>query len=152
MTLMKKVYARNRKAKLNYEFEDTLEAGISLKGSEVKSIRQGRINISDAYVAILNGEAYLMNAHISPYQPAGINNHEPLRERKLLLKRREIDKLAGRVQQKGYTLIPLTVYDRNGKIKVEIALAKGRKKHEKKEMLKERDIERELRKTYKYRS
>ncbi len=146
-----KVYARNRKARLNYDIEEKLEAGICLKGSEVKSIREGRVNIGDAYVAIIRGEAFLENAHISPYKPAGAGNHEPERPRKLLLKRRELDKLAGRVQQKGYTIVPLSIYDKAGKIKVEIALARGRKKYEKKEKIKERDMERELRKTFKHR-
>lgn len=144
-----KIITRNKRASLDYDIEEKFEAGIVLQGSEVKSIRNGRINIQDGYVSIQRGEAILHNTHISPYPPAGPNNHEPLRERKLLLKRRELDRLAGKVKTRGYTIIPLSVYIKGDKIKVEIGLGRGRKKYEKKEKIKERDIEREMRREFK---
>lgn len=146
-----KIIAKNKKAHLNYEIEEKMEAGIVLKGTEVKSIRQGRINIKDGYVMIKKGEAWLINTHISPYPPAGLNNHSPERERKLLLHRKEIDRLTGKSQQRGYTIIPLSVYLKRNRVKVEIGIGRGRKKYEKKEKIKERDIEREIRRDYKQR-
>ena len=139
-----KVIAKNKKAFFNYDIIETLEAGIVLKGSEVKAIRDGKINIKDSYVIISDGEAYLLNSHINPYKYSTYDRPEPTRKRKLLLHRREIDKLSGKLQTKGLTLVPLKVYFKNGKIKVEIGLAKGKKNFDKRRTIKERDIKREM--------
>ncbi len=140
------IIATNKKAYHNYEMVESFEAGISLLGSEVKSIREGRISLKDSYAEIRNGEVFLLQAHISPYEPANRFNHEPLRERKLLLHRQEIKRLIGKIREKGYTLIPTKVmFNEKGKVKVEISLAKGKKAYEKKQALKERDLDREMR-------
>jgi len=141
-----KVIATNKKAYHNYEIFDSYEAGISLLGSEVKSIREGKISLKEGYAEIKGGEVYLLNCNISPYAPANRFNHEPQRERKLLLHRRQIKRLIGKTKEKGFTLVPTKVLiNDKGKVKVEIALAKGKRAYQKKEAIKERDLERELR-------
>ena len=141
-----RIIAQNKKAYYNYEILESYEAGVSLMGSEVKSIRQGRISLKEAYAEIKSGEAFLVNCHISPYASANRFNHEPLRERKLLLHRREIKRVMGKMKEKGFTLIPTKVLitDR-GKIKVEVSLAKGKRAYQKREAIRERDREREMR-------
>jgi SsrA-binding protein len=137
-----KIIADNRQARYLYEILETYEAGIQLIGSEVKSIRAGKVNVQDGYALIRNSEAWLINVHISPYQASGqYFNHEPRRTRKLLLNRKEINKLIGQVEQKGLTLIPLKLYFR---IKVSIGLAKGKKLHDKRETMKRRDDQRDM--------
>jgi SsrA-binding protein len=139
-----KVAATNKKARHDYFIEDTLEAGIVLTGTEVKSIRQGKVNIKDSYANIENGEVFLYNMHISPYEQGNIYNVDPLRVRKLLLNKREIRKLIGLTTIKGYTLIPLSLYFKNGKVKVELAIAKGKKLYDKRETIAKRDAERKI--------
>lgn len=141
---VKKV-ATNRKARHEYFIEETIEAGIVLKGTEVKSIRQGKVNIKDSYATIKNGEVFLKEMHISPYEQGNIFNVDPLRQRKLLLKKREIRKLNSYIMQKGYTLIPLSIYIKNGLVKVELAVAKGKKLYDKREDIARRDAERRIR-------
>ncbi|MDQ7055231.1 MAG: SsrA-binding protein SmpB [Persephonella sp.] len=144
-----KVVATNKNAYHNYNIIETYEAGLVLEGSEVKSIREGSVNLRDSFIRIDNGEAYIHNMYVAPYKPAGKLQHDPYRKRKLLLHKREILKLMGKVQEKGLTIIPLKLYFKNGKAKLEIALAKGKAKYEKREAIKERDIKRELSKKYK---
>jgi len=145
-----KTIAVNKPARFNYEILETFEAGIVLQGSEVKSVREGRISLKESYADIRDGEIVLVDCHINPYEAANRWNHDPLRLRKLLLHRREIRRLTGKVQERGLTLIPLQVIlTDKGLIKIEIALGKGKKIHEKKEALKERDLNRELRATLK---
>ncbi len=139
-----KVIAKNRKARFNFEIIESYEAGIELKGTEVKSIRMSKINISDGYASIDNGEVFLKQVHISPYEQGNIFNVDPLRVRKLLLHKREIDKLLGETTQKGYTLVPLSVYLKRGKVKVEIGLAKGKKLYDKRESLAKKDMQRRV--------
>ncbi len=139
-----KIVAQNRKAYHDYHIEESLETGIALKGTEVKAIREGRINLKDSYVLIKDNEAYLLNCHISPYSHGNIMNHDPLRTRKLLLHKKEIQKLIGKTKEKGYTLIPLKVYFKGPYIKAEIGLAKGKKFFEKREKIKEREARREI--------
>ncbi len=145
-----KVVANNRRARKNYELLDTYEAGVVLLGSEVKSLRLGNANLKDAYASITDGEVWLHNLHIGPYPAAGKHNqHDPERVRKLLLKRREIDRVFGRQIERGFTLVPLRIYFRNGRAKVEIAVARGKKNYDKRDILKreavERDVEQALR-------
>lgn len=140
-----KVVATNRKARHEFFIEDTIEAGIVLKGTEVKSIRQGKLNIKDGYASIDDGEVYINNMHISPYEQGNIYNVDPLRKRKLLLNRREIRRLAQDIQLKGYTLIPLSVYIKEGKVKMELATAKGKKLYDRREDIAKRDAERRMR-------
>ncbi len=148
----KKIVCKNRKARHEYEILDTIEAGLVLLGPEVKSLRDGRANLTDAYASFEKGEAYLYNMHISPYPHASnIGTLDPTRPRKLLLHKREIKRLMGKTQEKGLTLIPLSVYFRNGRAKVELALAKGKKIWDKRESIKRRTIDRELQKKYKIR-
>lgn len=128
-----KVIAQNKKARHDYFIEDTLEAGIALSGTEVKSIRLGKVNLKDSHAAVHQGDMYVYGMHISPYEQGNIFNKDPLRIRKLLLHRREINKLYGLVKQDGYALVPLQVYLRNGKVKLELALAKGKKTYDKRE-------------------
>ena len=139
-----KIIAENRKARFNYFIEDTYEAGMVLTGTEVKSMRQGRANLKDAYARIKNGEVYVYQIHISPYPFAYYNNHEPLRVRKLLLHKREIKKLYAKVNEKGHTLVPLKLYFKDGKIKLELAVAKGKRKYDKRDTIKRRDEKRDL--------
>lgn len=135
--------ARNRKAFHDYLILDKYEAGLQLQGSEVKSLREGRCNLKDSYAVVMEGEMYLLNCHISVYEPAARMNHEPERRRKLLMHRKEIDLLFGKVQQKGLTLIPLRLYWKDGRAKVEIGLCKGKQLHDKRATLKERELKRE---------
>ena len=147
-----KIIAENRKARFNYFIEDRMEAGLVLKGTEVKSLRQGRANLTDAYARIKNGELYVHQMHISPYPFAYYNNHDPLRVRKLLLHKREIRKLYGKLNERGFSLIPLRLYFREGKVKLLLGLAKGKKQHDKRETIRRRDEKRDLdrqRKKYK---
>jgi len=146
-----KVVANNRKAKHEYFLLDTFEAGLVLKGSEIKSIRAGQLSLAQAYVSIENGEAWLVNAHIAPYNQANRFNHDPLRPRKLLLHRKQIKKLFENVRQKGTTIVPLRVYLKDGKAKVEIALAKGKKHYDKRAEIAKRDAQRDLDRDYKQR-
>jgi SsrA-binding protein len=135
----------NRKARHDYTVEETIEAGLALVGSEIKSIRAGRANIREAYVRIENDEAWLLNAHISTWPQAGTHfNHEPTRKRKLLLHRNEIDYLRGKVEQKGMTLIPLNIHFVRGRAKLEVAVARGKKLYDKREAMAERDADREI--------
>ena len=139
-----KIVAQNKKARFNYEILETYEAGIELKGTEVKSVRMSKINISDCYVSIDNSEAYLKQVHISPYEQGNIFNVDPLRVRKLLLHKSEINKLIGETTLKGYTIIPLKVYLKRGKVKVEIGLARGKKLYDKRESLAKKDADRRM--------
>ena len=145
-----KVVATNRKAYHDYEVLETYEAGIVLKGTEVKSAKQGRINLKDSYAKIENGEIFLINAHISPYTHGNVYNHDPRRTRKLLLHKKEIMRLYGKGKEKGLTLIPLKAYIKNGKIKIELGLCKGKKVYDKRAEIKKRDLEREMRYEMKY--
>ncbi len=141
-----RLVAKNKKAFFNYDIIDTFEAGISLVGSEVKAIREGRISIKESYVDIKDGEVFLLNCHISHYEAANRFNHDPLRGRKLLLHKREIKRLIGKIRQKGLTIIPTkVVINDKGFVKVEISLARGKKVYEKREAIKEREQERDLR-------
>jgi SsrA-binding protein len=148
---MEKVVSTNRKAYRDFFIEETYEAGISLLGTEVKSIREGRINLRDSYALIKENEVFLINCHISPYSHGNIQNHDPLRTRKLLLNRKEINRLWGKLSQKGFTLVPLKVYFKKGKAKIEIGLAKGKRKYEKREALKAKEAKREIEKHLKRR-
>ncbi len=139
-----KYIAQNRKARHDYTIEDTIEAGIALVGTEVKSLRLGRASLNDSYAEIVGGEVVLQNAHIDQYEKAARDNHDPLRPRRLLLHKREIRKLAGKVAERGYTLVPLSLYWKDGKAKVDLALAKGRKSFDKREALREKDIRRDI--------
>jgi SsrA-binding protein len=140
----------NRKARHDYDIIETYEAGIELKGSEVKSIRMGSANLKDAYAEIDGGEVYVNNFHISPYKFASAHtNHDPYRKKKLLLHKSQIRRLIGKTKEKGLTLIPLKVYSQHGKIKLELALAKGKKLYDKRKDIKERDIKREQEKAMK---
>jgi len=141
-----KVIAKNKKAFFNYELLESFEAGVSLLGSEVKSIREGRISLKESYAEVKDGEVFLLNCNISPYEAANRFNHEPRRQRKLLLHRREIKRLTGKIKEKGLTLVPTKVMiNDKGKIKVEIALAKGKRAYQKRETIRERDRDREMR-------
>ena len=134
----------NRKARHDYFIEETVEAGLILTGSEVKSLRDGRVNLKDSFARVARGEAFLMNAHISPYDAASHQNHDPTRSRKLLLHRREIDRLEGKTKEKGLTLIPLRVYfNARGRAKVELGLGRGKKQYDKRQAIREREARRE---------
>lgn len=139
-----KVVSRNRKAKFEYELYDKFEAGIALRGTEIKSIRAGQVSLSEAYVRTNGKQAWLVGAHIAPYDQAGVFNHDPERERRLLLHKREIIELWDGVRLKGMTIIPLKLYLREGLAKVEIALAKGKRKFDKRQAIKKRDMERDV--------
>ena len=147
-----KVVATNRKAFHEYFFSDTFEAGIALVGTEIKSVRAGRVSLQDGYVSFEKGEAWLLNVHISHYEPASRQNHDPKRRRKLLLHRREIDRLASRVQEKGYTVIPTRLYLKDGRAKVEIGLARGKRLYDKREAIARRDSQRQIDRALKERS
>ena len=138
-----KIICNNRKAKFNYFFNDFFEAGIVLNGSEVKSLRDGKANISEAYAIDEQGEIFLLNSHIPSYKESSYNNHDPKRNRKLLLNKREINKLIGKVNREGYTLIPTKLYFKKGKAKIEIAVAKGKRHYDKRQVKKKRDWNRE---------
>jgi SsrA-binding protein len=139
-----KVVATNRKARHEYLIEDTFEAGMVLTGSEIKSIRAGQVNLRDGYATIRNGEVWLLNAHIAPYHQASYENHEPRRERKLLMHRREINRLVGKLQEKGLTLVPLQIYLKNSRAKIELGVARGKKLHDKRDSMRERDDRRQM--------
>jgi SsrA-binding protein len=139
-----KTVAVNRRARHEYAIDETLEAGIALTGTEIKSIRAGRVNLAEAYARIERGEAWLIGAHIAPYEQGNRNNHEPTRTRKLLLHRDQISELIGRTQAKGFTLVPLKLYIRNGMAKLEIGVARGKKAYDKRRTIAERDARREL--------
>ena len=143
--------AVNRRARFEYAIEETLEAGIVLTGTEIKSIRAGRVNLAEAYARIEHGEAWLIGAHIAPYEQGNRNNHEPTRVRKLLLHRDQIAELAGKSQAKGLTLVPLKLYIRDGIAKLELGVARGKKAHDKRRTIAERDARRELERTVKER-
>jgi SsrA-binding protein len=145
-----KLICKNRKAFFDFEIENTLEAGMCLLGSEVKSLRNGRANLSDAYAKFRKGELWLVDAHITAYDQAGRDSHAPLRDRKLLLHARELKKLVGKVTERGYSLIPLKLYFKNGLVKVELALARGKKTYDKRESIKKKDQRRELERLTKY--
>ncbi|HHY82468.1 MAG TPA: SsrA-binding protein SmpB [Clostridiales bacterium] len=146
-----KVIAQNKKARHDYFIEETYEAGIVLSGTEVKSIRLGKVNLKDSYADVKQGEVFVHNMHISPYEKGNIFNRDPMRDRKLLLNRREINKLIGYIQQKGYSLIPLQVYMKRGLVKVELAVAKGKKLYDKREDMAKRDAKREMERTFRER-
>ena len=138
-----KIICLNRKASFNYFFEDLLEAGIVLKGSEIKSIREGKVNIADSYAVEKNGELILINSHIASYKQASYTNHKPLENRKLLLNKKEINKLIGKMQRDGLTIVPTKMYFKKGKVKIELAVAKGKKQYDKRATKKNRDWSRE---------
>ena len=138
-----KIICLNRKASFNYFFEDLLEAGIVLKGSEIKSIRDGKVNIADSYAVEKDGELILINSHIASYKQASYSNHNPTDERKLLLNKREINKLIGKIQKDGLTIVPTKMYFKKGKAKIELAVAKGKKLHDKRASKKDRDWNRD---------
>mgnify|MGYP001127213232 CR=1 FL=1 len=138
-----KIICLNRKASFNYFFEDLIEAGIVLKGSEIKSVRDGKVNIGEAYAVEKNREIILVNSHIAQYKQASIANHNPTDERKLLLSKREINKLIGKMQRDGFTIVPTKMYFKKGKAKIELAIAKGKKQHDKRATKKNRDWNRE---------
>lgn len=139
-----KTITLNRRARHEFAIDDSMEAGIVLTGTEIKSIRAGRVNLAEAYARIERGEAWLIGAHIAPYEQGNRNNHEPLRTRKLLLHRDQIAELVGRVQSKGFTLVPLRLYIKDGRAKLEIGVARGKKTHDKRRTIAERDARREL--------
>lgn len=139
-----KIVCQNRKAYHDYTIEETIEAGMQLLGTEVKSLRQGKANLKDSYVIIKDSEVFILNCHISPYSHGNIMNHDPLRTRKLLLHRKEIERLKGKTQQKGYTLIPLKLYFKGPFAKVEVGFAKGKRKYEKRDAIKEREARRAI--------
>ena len=147
-----KIIAENRKARHEYFIEDRFEAGMVLKGTEVKSLRQGRANLKDSYARIKKGEVFIHQLHISPYPFAYYDNHDPLRVRKLLMHKHEIKQLYGKINERGHTLVPLRLYFRDGKVKLELALAKGKHQHDKRDTIRRRDEQRDLerqRKEYK---
>ena len=139
-----KIIAKNRRARHNYHIVEQFEAGIVLRGTEVKSLRRGRASLQESYARVDGGEAYLINAHIEEYEAGNRFNHDPTRRRKLLMHRREIDRLIGRVEGRGLTLVPMKLYFRSGKAKVELALARGKKHYDRREKLASREAEREV--------
>ncbi len=139
-----KPVASNRKALHDYFVEDKFEAGIALTGTEIKSVRAGRVNLRDGFVQIKNGEAWLVNVHISPYDFGNRENHEPKRERRLLLHKREINKMLTKVSERGWTIVPLSMYLKNGIAKVEVALVRGKRLYDKRDAIAERDMDREM--------
>jgi SsrA-binding protein len=146
-----KTVAVNRRARHQYAIDETLEAGLALTGTEIKSIRAGRVNLAEAYARIERGEAWLIGAHIAPYEQGNRNNHEPTRTRKLLLHRDQIAELMGRTQAKGFTLVPLKLYIRNGMAKLELGIGRGKKAYDKRRAIAERDARRDLERTAKER-
>jgi len=146
-----KTVATNRKAKFEYFLLEEFEAGVSLKGSEIKSVRAGQISIKEAYIRVDEHEAWLMEAHIAPYAEANRFNHEPRRPRQLLLHKKEIKKLRNNIRKKGLTVIPTKVYLKNGRAKIEIALARGKKLHDKRQAIAKRETERDLKRQIRYR-
>jgi len=146
-----KIVATNRKAYHDYFVEETYEAGIALTGTEIKSVRAGRVNLRDSYAQVRNGELWLLNAHISPYQHGNRANHEPKRPRKLLMHKREILRLEGKTQERGHTLVPLRMYLKNNLAKVEIGLAKGKKQYDKRQAIAKRETDRAIQRALKQR-
>jgi SsrA-binding protein len=146
-----KVLATNRKAYHDYHIEETYETGIALTGTEIKSVRAGSVNLRDAYAQVKNGELWLMNVHIAPYEPASRQNVDPYRDRKLLMHRKEILRLFGRVQEKGFTLVPLRMYLKKNRTKLEIGLARGKRQYDKREAISKRDAAREIERAVKTR-
>ncbi|ABO68342.1 tmRNA-binding protein [Geobacillus thermodenitrificans NG80-2] len=146
-----KVIAQNKKARHDYFIEETYEAGLVLQGTEIKSIRNGRVNLKDSFAKVEKGEVFLHNMHISPYEQGNRYNHDPLRTRKLLLHRREINKLIGYTKEQGYTLVPLKLYIKNGFAKVELGVAKGKKKYDKREDMKRKEAQREIERAFRER-
>ena len=138
-----KIISYNRKASFNYFFNDLIEAGIVLKGSEIKSVRQGKVNIAESYAVEKKGEIYLINSHIPLYKNASYSNHNPTDDRKLLLNKREINKLIGKINREGFTIIPTKIYFKKGKAKIEIAVAKGKKQYDKRQAKKNKDWQRD---------
>lgn len=147
-----KVVATNRKAYHDYHIEETHEAGVALTGTEIKSVRTGSVNLRDSYAQVRNGELWMLNVHIAPYEPASRQNVDPYRDRKLLLHRSEIMRLMGRAQEKGLTLIPLRMYLKNNRAKVEVALVRGKRLYDKRESIAKRESEREIQRAVKERS
>jgi SsrA-binding protein len=147
-----RLIAENRKARHDYHIIETWEAGVALLGTEVKAIREGRVNLRDSYARVDNGEVWMMNVHISPYSHRGSAEHAELRQRKLLLNRHEIRKMVGSVAEKGLTLVPLELYFKKGRVKVALALAKGKQEHDKRETIRKREVDRETRAAIKSRS
>lgn len=147
-----KVAVQNRKASFHYQFIETFEAGIALQGSEVKSLREGKASLGDAYAIIKNEEAYLLNCHISPYSPAAAANHDPLRTRKLLMHKAEILRLIGKLNVKGLTLIPTKIYFKGGRVKVELALGQGKKLFDKRESLKKKEARKTMARAMKHKN
>ena len=141
--MARKIITQNKKAYHDFQISEKFEAGIELKGTEVKSIRAGKVNLRDGFARVMKGEIFLMNMHISPYDHGNVHNHDPLRTRKLLFHKKEINRLIGKISQRGLTLVALSVYLKNGRVKVELGLGKGKKKHDKRETIKKKDIERE---------
>jgi len=141
----------NKRARFQYLFEESVEAGVALLGTEVKAIRAGKANLTDSYVRIRRGEAYLVGCHIGSYDAAGTNNHDPRRERKLLLHRRELDRLGGKVREQGLTLVVPKLYFKNGRVKAELALVRGKKTHDKRAALRERQVKKEMERAMKRR-
>jgi SsrA-binding protein len=139
-----KIIAQNRKARYDYFIEDELEAGLVLKGTEVKSLRLGKANLKDAYARVKDGEVYVYQMHIGPYPFAYYDNHDPLRPRKLLLHKREIKRLYSKANEKGFTLVPLKIYFKDGKVKITVALVRGKRKYDKREAIRRRDEKREM--------
>lgn len=139
-----KIIGTNRKANFQYELLDRLEAGMVLLGTEVKSLRDSKVNLQESYARFIGKELWLLNCHISEYKYGNLNNHDPLRERKLLLTKRELKKLKSKLQEKGLTLVPVKIYFKSSRIKLELALAKGKKLYDKRETIKKRDTERKL--------
>ena len=139
-----KVLARNRKARHDYTIDETVEAGVVLAGSEVKSIRDGKVNLVDAFADISNGEAWLHQMDVGVYVFAHARNHEPRRKRKLLLHRREIDRLVGKIREKGFTLVPLSLYEKQGRVKVELAMVHGKQQHDRRDDVRKREAQREI--------
>lgn len=148
-SVMEKLIATNKKAYHDYFVEDTYEAGVVLVGCEVKSVRAGAVNLRDSFVIIKNGEVWMLNVHIAPYKQGSYNNVDSKRTRKLLLNKREINKLRGKVEQKGYTLVPLKIYFKDALVKIEIGLCKGKELHDKRAAIKEREVKRSIDRTLK---
>ena len=146
---MQKIIAKNPTARHNYTIVNTLEAGIVLTGTEIKSIRSGKVNIKDSYAAIRKGEVYIYGMHISPYEHGNIFNKDPLRDRKLLFHKQEIRKLIGQIQQKGYTLVPISLYWSGNKVKLELGIGKGKKLYDKRQVIAKKDAEMKMRKALK---
>lgn len=139
-----KIVAVNRRATHDYFIDDRFEAGLVLTGTEIKSIREGRVNLREGYARVVNGEAWLTNVHIAPYEQGNRYNHEPLRDRKLLLHRDEIAELVGRVRQRGYTIVPLQLYLKHGRAKIELGLARGKREYDKRESIAKREAQRDI--------